>query len=111
MSATATFNWDFDGATVISGSGIGPYTIYWAEPGMHYVGLTVSENGCSSPDTLVNILNPALLEHSLVVDNDPCFASCRGRAEVFPTGGTNLMNILGVHIILCCQIYVQEVIL
>lgn len=88
MSATATFNWDFDGATVVSGSGIGPYTIYWAEPGMHYVGLTVSENGCSSPDTLVNILNPALLEHSLVVDNDPCFASCRGRAEVFPTGGT-----------------------
>lgn len=88
MSATANFNWDFDGATVVSGSGIGPYTIYWAEPGMHYVGLTVSENGCSSPDTLVNILNPALLEHSLVVDNDPCFASCRGRAEVFPTGGT-----------------------
>ncbi len=88
MSATANFNWDFDGATVVSGSGIGPYTIYWAEPEMHYVGLTVSENGCSSPDTLVNILNPALLEHSLVVDNDPCFASCRGRAEVFPTGGT-----------------------
>ncbi|MDY0313528.1 MAG: PKD domain-containing protein [Bacteroidales bacterium] len=88
MTGSATFNWDFDGAAVVNGSGVGPYTIYWTEPGMHSVGLNITENGCSSADTLVNILNPVVLEHSIEVDNDPCFASCGGRAEVFPTGGT-----------------------
>ena len=59
MSSTATFNWDFDGAAVVSGSGIGPYEIYWTSAATHYVALQVSENGCYSPDTLVNIINPS----------------------------------------------------
>jgi len=88
MSSTATFTWDFDGATVASGSGIGPYDISWATAGTHSIALQVSENGCDSPDTLVNIINPALLTHTLEVDDDPCFASCGGRAELTLTGGT-----------------------
>ncbi|MDD3687102.1 MAG: PKD domain-containing protein, partial [Bacteroidales bacterium] len=88
MSATATFDWDFDGASVVSGTGIGPYEIYWSTAAMHSVGLTVSENGCTSPDTLVNIINPAELTHNLEVFDDPCFQSCEGRAEITVVGGT-----------------------
>lgn len=88
MSASATFTWDFDGATVVSGSGIGPYEIYWSTAATHSVALQVSENGCDSPDTLVNIINPELLAHTLVFEDDPCFGSCEGRAEITPTGGT-----------------------
>jgi len=88
VDATATYNWDFDGATIVSGSGQGPYEIYWTSGGTHYMALQVSANGCDSPDTLVNIINPALLTHTLEVFDDPCFQSCNGRAEINVTGGT-----------------------
>jgi gliding motility-associated-like protein len=88
MSASATFNWDFDGASVTSGAGIGPYEISWLTAGAHSIALQVSENGCDSPDTLVNITNPALLTHTIEIFNDPCFGSCEGSAETTTTGGT-----------------------
>ena len=88
VGASATYNWDFDGASVVSGSGQGPYEIFWTDAGIHSIGLQIDANGCSSDDTLVNITNPALLSHTLVVDDDPCFESCRGRAELTLEGGT-----------------------
>jgi gliding motility-associated-like protein len=88
MTATATYNWEFDGATLVSGSGQGPYVLNWTVDGIHPVSLQVSENGCNSPDTIVNIINPPLLSHTLVVDDDPCFQSCEGRAEATVIGGT-----------------------
>ena len=47
-ASSATFNWNFGGGTVISGSGIGPYEIQWATGGDQTVTLTVEENGCTS---------------------------------------------------------------
>lgn len=44
----ATYNWNFGGATVISGSGQGPYQIQWPTAGSFNVSLSVSENGCTS---------------------------------------------------------------
>jgi gliding motility-associated-like protein len=88
VGATATYNWNFDGATIVSGSGQGPYEIYWTTAGTHSIALQVSANGCDSPDTLVNIINPPILSHSLDIIDDPCFGSCNGRAEITVTGGT-----------------------
>lgn len=88
MTSTAAFNWNFDGASVVSGSGIGPYEIFWTSAGSHSMFLQVSENGCDSPDTLVNIINPVALTHILTVFDDPCFGSCEGRVIDSVSGGT-----------------------
>ncbi|MEZ4983764.1 MAG: gliding motility-associated C-terminal domain-containing protein [Saprospiraceae bacterium] len=49
--AQATYNWDFDGGMIVTGTGAGPYSITWPTPGMKTVSLTVTENGCSSTPT------------------------------------------------------------
>lgn len=51
----ATFNWNFNGATVISGSGSGPYILHWNTAGPKTVTLTVTENGCQSNATNINV--------------------------------------------------------
>ena len=53
-SPTAIFDWNFDGATVISGSGPGPYELIWPAIGQKTVSLAVEE-GCLSPVTTKNI--------------------------------------------------------
>jgi gliding motility-associated-like protein len=53
ISATANYTWNFDGGTIVSGSGGGPYTISWASPGNKNVTLDVTDNGCPSTQTLV----------------------------------------------------------
>ena len=47
-AATASFNWNFDGGNIISGTGEGPYEIQWDLPGMYTVQLEIIENNCSS---------------------------------------------------------------
>lgn len=42
----ASYTWDFDGATVLSGSNSGPYTIQFDQVGSYNLGLSISENGC-----------------------------------------------------------------
>ncbi len=88
VGAGANYTWDFDGGTAI-GVGQGPYQVSWTESGTHAVRLTVSENGCTSNDTTVNILNPAPVEYELFVNNDPCYGSCEGSASANVTGGTS----------------------
>ncbi|MCB9290831.1 MAG: gliding motility-associated C-terminal domain-containing protein [Lewinellaceae bacterium] len=44
----ANYNWDFDGADVISGSGAGPFQLQWPAAGAYTISLQVEENGCSS---------------------------------------------------------------
>lgn len=50
-SAAATYNWNFDGGSIVSGSGQGPYQVSWPTPGLKNLSLTVTENGCVSPVT------------------------------------------------------------
>ncbi len=60
---TGQFNWDFNGASVISGNSTGPYFLKWTTAGIKNISLTVSENGCPSPVTtqVINIHDiPAL---------------------------------------------------
>jgi hypothetical protein len=48
----AVFNWNFDGATVLSGSGSGPYTLAWSTQGQKFIRLTITENGLTSAETV-----------------------------------------------------------
>ncbi|GEM_PF-3370986 len=47
-STEASFSWDFDDATNNSGSGQGPFEVFWEIEGYKNISLQVDENGCSS---------------------------------------------------------------
>ncbi|MEO0895863.1 MAG: PKD domain-containing protein [Bacteroidota bacterium] len=47
-STAASYDWEFGGATVVNGSGIGPYQLQWPLAGDKDVCLTVRESGCVS---------------------------------------------------------------
>jgi len=47
-TSSATYTWDFDGGTIVSGSGDGPYEIQWPNAGTYTVSLMVAEDGCMS---------------------------------------------------------------
>ncbi|MCX7768436.1 MAG: choice-of-anchor L domain-containing protein [Flavobacteriales bacterium] len=53
---TATYQWDFGGGTVLSGSGQGPYQVSWPVSGQYAVSLTVTEAGCPPTTTVHNIV-------------------------------------------------------
>ena len=84
----ANYTWGFQDAVVLSGSGQGPYEIKYPESGQFEITLHVEENGCNSNDTVVNIISPAELSGDLIVEDDPCFESCNGRAVIDVQGGT-----------------------
>lgn len=46
--AGMVYNWSFDGATINSGSGAGPYSLTWSGQANHTVSLTTTANGCTS---------------------------------------------------------------
>lgn len=50
-SSLATYNWDFDGGIITSGSGQGPFVVHWTSGATYTLSLTVTENGCTSPVT------------------------------------------------------------
>jgi hypothetical protein len=55
--SSATFTWGFDGATIVSGSGIGPYTVVWNSGGWKTVTLTVVYNSLTcNTSKLVHIV-------------------------------------------------------
>ncbi|MFN8308867.1 MAG: gliding motility-associated C-terminal domain-containing protein [Chitinophagales bacterium] len=48
-NGSASYSWNFGGATVLSGSGAGPYSISWAGSGTKTVDATATFGGCTSP--------------------------------------------------------------
>jgi gliding motility-associated-like protein len=56
--ASATYNWNFSGATIVSGTGQGPYQVTWNSLGTYQISLTVIQNGCTSTQTIdsVNVI-------------------------------------------------------
>lgn len=87
-SSSATYNWDFDGGSIVSGSGQGPYEINWTNSGTHTVELTVEENGCTSPVTSHSLTVPTELQLTLDPTDASCFNSDDGSIASNVTGGT-----------------------
>jgi gliding motility-associated-like protein len=50
------YAWNWDGGTVVSGTGVGPYDIKWGSSGTKNITLSVSQNGCTSTITTVSII-------------------------------------------------------
>jgi hypothetical protein len=58
-SAGATYNWSFPAATPTTSSAVGPLNVTWANAGTYFLNLTVTENGCPSAPTQVQVVvNP-----------------------------------------------------
>ncbi len=85
-STGATYTWDFDGATIISGSGQGPYQISWANPATYNISLSVSENGCNSSSTTVPVIVDRVVATISVTNNISCYGLSDGAVSVSQTG-------------------------
>ena len=91
VSGMAIFDWDFGGATIISGSGQGPYVVNFPNSGNNTVSLTVTEY-VSVVSNSINVFIPQLLNGILTIQDDPCFETCDGRASIAMTGGVPPYN-------------------
>ncbi|MEI6574930.1 MAG: choice-of-anchor L domain-containing protein [Bacteroidota bacterium] len=53
-SPSATYLWDFGGG-LAAGTGMGPYSTHWDDPGYHTVSLKLIQNGCPGPTSLDSV--------------------------------------------------------
>jgi hypothetical protein len=71
-NSNAIYNWDFGTATVIAGSGQGPYTVTWANAGVYSVSLSVTRNGCTSTPYTQNVTVHAIPSAPFTVESPVC---------------------------------------
>jgi len=87
--ASAFFNWNFGpGATIVSGSGAGPYTVTWNDPGNITITLGVSDNHCFSPITTVNLNQPTPINVAISTQPVTCANGTNGAVNINVSGGT-----------------------
>jgi len=67
----STYSWNFNGGTIVSGSGAGPYQVSWNVPGTMQVSLQVTQNQCSSTtfDATVIVKPQPVAAFSIVSDS------------------------------------------
>lgn len=83
---SATYTWGFDGGTVVSGSGQGPYEVMWTTGGTKNVTLDVNDNGCISPQ----VTQQVTINNNPVADAGPDVTVCSGgivQLGTAPTAG------------------------
>ncbi|NCC87755.1 MAG: PKD domain-containing protein [Clostridia bacterium] len=84
----AVLEWNFGPATIISGSGTGPYILDFPNSGTFNLSLTVTESTEVAHHNIYVVV-PPLLEGTLTAEDDPCFESCNGRATFEVSGGVS----------------------
>ncbi len=86
--ANATFNWNWSGGNAIPGTGPGPHTVSWVNPGTYTISLTVTENGCTSSPTTLQVVNPDGMTTSITSNNILCYGQNTGAINLTVSGGT-----------------------
>ncbi len=81
----ASYNWNFDGGVVATGSGAGPYGIIWNSDSLKTVQLTVSKYGCSSPTTS-KVINLITVPASITALGPTSFCD-GGSVTLYPNAG------------------------
>ncbi|MEO0469681.1 MAG: choice-of-anchor L domain-containing protein, partial [Bacteroidota bacterium] len=88
--AGAVYQWDFDGASTINGSGPGPYQVAWNTPGTKTVTMSLLDGTCPS-DTIIKtiLVNPiptsSFLATSPVCEGQPAQVNYTGSASMGAT--------------------------
>lgn len=72
--ANANYTWGFNGGTVISGSGQGPYQVAYTTAGSKTITLDVVDNGCTSPQ----VTQPLTVNANPVADAGTSTTVCSG---------------------------------
>ena len=78
-----------DGGTILSGSGIGPYTVSWSTPGVKNVSFQVTLNGCPSAPVVKQVTvieNPNV---KAVYDSSICIDATADIEAIASSGTTN----------------------
>jgi PKD repeat protein len=86
-SSGAFYNWNFDGGTVLSGTGQGPYQVIWNTAGLKYPSLSVSDNSC------VSAITNDTIDIKSVISNitAPTTSVCQGDSVMlYANAGQNL---------------------
>ncbi len=86
-SSTAVYYWDFDGGTVISGSGSGPYEIKWDTAGTYNVSLYVDDPFCNMSPTSYFDIEVIDITSSISGTDPLCFNSNDGSVNVSANSG------------------------
>ena len=83
----ALYNWDFGNATILSGTGQGPYQVSWNSAGTNNITLSLLQNSCTSDTTVipVTVNNSSLQLDSIVAHNARCYGDT-GALCVYVTG-------------------------
>jgi len=87
-SSNASFNWSWDGGNAVPGNGIGPHVVSWNTPGTYTISLTVSENGCTSSPTSIQVTNPSGMTSSITKTDILCYDQTSGSINLTVNGGT-----------------------
>ncbi len=82
------YNWDWNNANVISGSGMGPYQVNWNVAGDQTIGLTVSLNNCTSIGTYESTYHPSDLMSNVVQTSVRCHGESNGALTANAIGGS-----------------------
>ena len=69
--ATASYQWSFGNANVLSGINQGPYSLQWNNAGQDQIHLSVNENGCID-SALIDIVVYPIPTSNFVIDNAAC---------------------------------------
>jgi len=88
-SGTANYNWNFGtDATIVSGSGAGPYQVTWANPGSINISLQIVDNHCPSNTATVSINQPPAINANVNVSPVTCANGTNGTVSINVSGGT-----------------------
>ncbi len=84
-STNAGYNWSFGGATIISGSGQGPFLIHYPTPGTKSVSLTTDDYNCTSTTTQNITINPTPTSPTV---NTTATTICQGDSATITASGS-----------------------
>ncbi len=91
-SPAAIYNWDFDGANIISGSNTGPYIINWSNAGDHTISLQITQGNCNSDLTSYVLNNPPALNVSISGNDILCYGDATGEVFLEVSGGDSIYS-------------------
>lgn len=83
---SANYSWNFNGGTIISGTGQGPYQVSWGNAGSYTITLSVSENNCTSPVTSIPVVVGQVTASLAVTDSISCYGSADGEVTASASG-------------------------